>query len=64
MCGRPLPRGFDTYSVTLQYTVFKFRSNQISDYRGLEYAIMKCLNLIGQCEGFKSLRATIHGLYM
>ena len=57
------PRGFDTYSVTLQYTIFKFRSNQISDYRGLEYAIMKCLILIGQCEGFKSLRATIRGLY-
>ena len=30
----------------------------------LEYAIMKCLNLIGQCEGSKSLRATVHGLYM
>ena len=26
----------------------------------LEYAIMKCLNLIGLCEGSKSLRATIH----
>ena len=30
----------------------------------LEYAIMKCLNLIGQCEGPKSLRATVRGLYM
>ena len=33
-------------------------------YHHLEYAIMKCLNLIGQCEGSKSLRATIRGLYM
>ena len=30
----------------------------------LEHAIMKCLNLIGQYEGFKSLRATVRGLYM
>ena len=30
----------------------------------LEYAIMKCLNLIGQCEGSKSLRDTVRGLYM
>ena len=30
----------------------------------LEYAVMKCLNLIGQCEGSKSLRATVRGLYM
>ena len=24
---------------------------------------MKCLNLIGQCEVSKSLRATVHGIY-
>ena len=30
----------------------------------LEYAIMKCLNMIGHCGGSKSLTATIHGLYM
>ena len=30
----------------------------------LEHAVMKCLNLIGQYEGSKSLRATIRGLYM
>ena len=30
----------------------------------LVYAIMKCLNLIGQCEASKSLRSTIRGLYM
>ena len=30
----------------------------------LEYAIMKCLNLIGLCEGSKSFRATIRGLYI
>ena len=30
----------------------------------LEYAIIKCLNLIGQCEGSESLRATVRGLYM
>ena len=33
-------------------------------YQILEYAITKCLNLIGQCEGSKSLRATVRGFYM
>ena len=30
----------------------------------LEYAIMRCLNLIGQCQGSKLLRATVRGLYI
>ena len=50
------------------YTNGKFgpaRSGRDVTYSAfIEYAVMKCLNLIGQCEGSTSLRATVHGRYM